>query len=214
MKIRVLLAVLGTALTMMLGGCYQYVTKPQMEVQLKPIEWQSPTAGFTEQDKQALASWLNQFPTRDVYLQTAGSQRRAIKRFLLEYGFRTWQLDEVNFISAATTPAEGQQRLVGVVVQRRPAACPDWSVANLSESQTSRSSNFGCASQRNLMASVADSRDFIRGKALAPASAEKMVLALQQYYGRPAEQAANDAQANQQDSQTRSAVTSNLGQGN
>lgn len=215
----------SVVLLLLLAACQQQVSKPQMEVRLKPLSWQSDNNVLTSKDLAELATWLNQFPTRDVFLQTSGQQKAQLKQFLLDYGFRTWQLDGINFsteqpVSEGGAGSEDRinsensiNRIAGVYVQRLPGQCPDYSVANASDGLGSQSSNFGCANQRNLMVSVADSRDFIRGKALAPASAEKLVLALENYYGRVDDDTVNETGDQQNTPST--GVTSNLGsQGN
>lgn len=209
----------SVVLLLLLAACQQQVSKPQMEVRLKPLSWQSDNNVLTSKDLAELATWLNQFPTRDVFLQTSGQQKAQLKQFLLDYGFRTWQLDGINFSAEQSASENGVgfegdvNRIAGVYVQRSPGQCPDYSVANASDGVGNQSSNFGCANQRNLMVSVADSRDFIRGKALAPASAEKLVLALENYYGRAAADTVNETGDQQNPPST--GVTSNLGgQGN
>ncbi len=199
---------------LLLAACQQHVSKPQMEVRLKPLSWQSENQRLSHKELAELAAWLNQFPTRDVFLQTSGAQQSQLKQFLLSYGFRTWQLDGINFSEKAASN-DGINRIEGVYVQRAPAPCPNYSVANASDSANYRTSGFGCASQRNLMVSVADSRDFIRGKELAPASAEKLLLALQNYYGRASDDNAANGTTDEQETNTSTGVTSNLGgQGN
>lgn len=69
-----------------------------------------------------------------------------------------------------------------------PPACPDWSDASESNFNNAPSSNFGCASARNLSLMVADPRDLIQGRALGPAEAARLAKALEKYQqGHPLE---------------------------
>jgi pilus biogenesis lipoprotein CpaD len=58
----------------------------------------------------------------------------------------------------------------------------------MADSKVSQSSNFGCASERNLAIMIADPSDLIRGKKLNPASAEHSLNALDRYYLRDTDQ--------------------------
>lgn len=175
------------AISVFCVACAQTVKKPQMEVRIKPIVWQASSTGFSDADKQSLIDWLYRFPARDLFLHIDGyktSQTRIdVKQFLYGRGLHEWQLTKENFLSDKKKPYT-VTTVSGVLIQRVPAQCPNWRAPNMADSSEGRTSNFSCATQHNLMTSVSDGRDFIRGKSLSPASAEKMVKAMKAYFGR------------------------------
>jgi pilus assembly protein CpaD len=79
---------------------------------------------------------------------------------------------------------------LAVVVERWVALapdCPDWSRANLLGDNNLRSSNFGCATRANRMRQVADPRDLVRGRQLAPVPPETAAGAVERYRARDVE---------------------------
>lgn len=69
--------------------------------------------------------------------------------------------------AAPLTPGEVPQGAVRVVVSRLKASvpgCPDWSRSSLASMTGHSTSNFGCATNSNLAAMIADPEDLIRGK--------------------------------------------------
>ena len=76
---------------------------------------------------------------------------------------------------------------VAVIAERWVALapdCPDWSRANVLDGSNLTSSNFGCASRRNLMRQVADPRDLVRGRELAPVPPATATGAVDRYRAR------------------------------
>lgn len=74
---------------------------------------------------------------------------------------------------APLTPGSVAPGTVRVVVTRMTASvpnCPDFSRQSQPDYQASTSSNFGCATNRNLAAMVADPGDLVRGEPGAPTS--------------------------------------------
>lgn len=61
------------------------------------------------------------------------------------------------------------------------AGCADWRKPTISDFSNTASSNFGCASQRNLALMVADPRDLQRGRDAGPADGARMGLAVKKY---------------------------------
>ena len=79
---------------------------------------------------------------------------------------------------------------LAVIVERWVALapdCPDWSRANVLGDSNLKSSNFGCATRRNLMRQVADPRDLVRGRDLAPVPPATAAGAVERYRAREVE---------------------------
>ena len=86
--------------------------------------------------------------------------------------------------SAPVTVGAVQSGSVRVVISRMDASvpgCPDWAYANASSGPITTDSNFGCATNSNLAAMVADPNDLVLGQAGAsaidPDSSSKAVKA-------------------------------------
>ncbi len=62
-----------------------------------------------------------------------------------------------------------------------PPSCPDWSGSSNSGINNAPSSNFGCATARNLSLMVAHPRDLIQGRTLEPAQAVRFHKSLESY---------------------------------
>ena len=60
-------------------------------------------------------------------------------------------------------------------------SCPDWTRANTLTNNNEASSNFGCATRRNLMEMVADPRDLVRGRGLGAPDADRSTGAVRRY---------------------------------
>ena len=72
-------------------------------------------------------------------------------------------------------------RLSYIRYQAHAEACGDWSVNLASTSANQRSPNFGCATQHNLAAMVADPRDLVSPKPLDPNDAQRRLTVLEKY---------------------------------
>ena len=111
-------------------------------------------------------------------LELAANRVERVEAFLAEAG-----LGELAITTAAlgeTTPAVpssgpaawGLNRRVELIVERYLVtlpACPDWSRESGTDFSNQPHSNFGCATQTNLGLMVAEPKDLVRGRALAPA---------------------------------------------
>lgn len=62
-----------------------------------------------------------------------------------------------------------------------PPACPNWNPVGGYDGSNAPSTNLGCANSTNLFLMVADPRDLVRGRALAPADAEPGMRAVEAY---------------------------------
>ena len=72
-------------------------------------------------------------------------------------------------------------RLSYIRYQAHAQACGDWSVNLASTSANHRSPNFGCATQHNLAAMVADPRDLVSPKPLDANDAQRRLTVLEKY---------------------------------
>ncbi len=72
-------------------------------------------------------------------------------------------------------------RLSYIRYQAHAEACGDWSVNLGSASANKVSPNFGCATQHNLAAMVADPRDLVSPKPLGPNDAQRRLTVLEKY---------------------------------
>lgn len=107
------------------------------------------------------------------------SAREAVGEVLSDYGMLLAQ--EPGPITIGH-PVDG---MVRVVVSRATASvegCPDWSRGNMPEYEGSTMSNFGCATETNIAAMVANPEDLIEGRSNnRPADAMLSVKAIKTY---------------------------------
>jgi len=177
-----------------LSGCAGMASKAQIKLSVKEVEWSSSFAVFNPQAQASLTHWINSLPLRDVRLKLDNSTQYypQLKHFLLQQGLTHQQLEV--FDSNINLPTNNVF-IAGIIIERSIPQCPSWRVPNMSDSNVSQSSNFGCASEHNLAIMVADPSDLARGKQLSPASAKRTSNALDRYYGRNVEQAEPEAPA-------------------
>ena len=62
-----------------------------------------------------------------------------------------------------------------------PPACPDWSRASGTDFANLPHSNQGCATETNLGLMIADPKDLVRGRSLAPADGVQAAEAIVRY---------------------------------
>lgn len=177
------------SLLAILSGCSGMANKAQIQVSIDEIEWHSETRLFDDKAKDSLTLWISKHPARDLRIKLDSSAKNysAIKQHLLNQGLRTQQIE--SFAQSITLPPK-HNFIAGLVIIRSIPKCPSWVTPNMADSKVRQSSNFGCASERNLAIMVADPSDLIRGKELESASSEHSINALSRYYRRPEIQAA------------------------
>ncbi|MGR6872233.1 CpaD family pilus assembly lipoprotein [Pseudomonas sp. HK3] len=170
-----------------LTGCAGMSPKAQIKLSIKQVEWTTDSTAFNEQAQNSLTQWINSLPIADVRLKLDSSTHyySQLRAYLIKQGFTSEQLE--TFSEEISLPTNNIF-IAGIVIKRSIPNCPSWVVPNMADSNVSQSSNFGCASQRNLAIMVADPSDLIRGKKLSPASAEYTTNALNRYYRRNVEQ--------------------------
>ena len=110
--------------------------------------------------------------------ELAERRRDAALRFLREKGFRPKSEDDL------LDPHPVAEADVLIRVARYHAVlpdCPDYSRTIIGGFHNLPSSNFGCAYNRNLGQMVANSRDLLRGRDLAPADGERQSATIRAY---------------------------------
>ncbi|MEE2690502.1 MAG: CpaD family pilus assembly protein [Pseudomonadota bacterium] len=101
-----------------------------------------------------------------------------IRRYLNELGVEWSQ------ITGATYRAGSEKRQLIMSYTHyvaTPSACGDWSGDTMSRYRNLNSPNFGCATQNNLAAMVADPRDLIQPADSSPADAEGRIRVIRAY---------------------------------
>jgi pilus biogenesis lipoprotein CpaD len=191
---RISIVVYTTLLTIGLVGCAGMAPKAQIKVSLQEIEWRGENKQFNKSAKTQITHWLKQFPLGDIRLKLNKSESyySELEMYLIEQGLRPQQLEV--FSPEVKLPTKNIF-IAGIFIKRNIPQCPSWSTPNMADSKVSQSSNFGCASERNLAIMIADPSDLIRGKKLHPASAEHSLNALDRYYRRETTQVEAEAPA-------------------
>ena len=115
----------------------------------------------------------------DLYnLDLAARRMDTVKRFLNESGIERLTTHASAFGERAPAVAGNDERAwkrnrrVEIVLERHlvtPPACPDWSRRSGVDYANKPHTNFGCATATNLGLMIAEPRDLVRGRKLAPA---------------------------------------------
>ena len=115
----------------------------------------------------------------DLYnVELAARRAESVNALLREQGFEDLTVTSSAFgeavpAAAGTGPESWRQnRRVELVLERYLVTlppCPDWSRQSGTDFANLPHSNFGCATQTNLGLMVAEPRDLVRGRGLAPA---------------------------------------------
>jgi pilus assembly protein CpaD len=77
--------------------------------------------------------------------------------------------------------AADEVKVTYVSYQAHASSCGDWSVSLSDVSENKASPNFGCATQHNLAAMVADPRDLVTPKPIEPGDAQRRLTVLEKY---------------------------------
>lgn len=140
-------------------------------------------AGLAGGESERLADWFDSIQLRygdRVSVDDRGSYgsgRNGVASVAARYGLL---LDNAAPVTA-NAPEAGRAR---VVVSRSTAQvpnCPDWSGWSQPNFTASTSPNFGCASNRNLAAMVANPEDLVRGQDTVNSDARTVAKALKSY---------------------------------
>jgi pilus assembly protein CpaD len=127
----------------------------------------------------------------DLYnLDLAARRTESVRTFLDEQGFGNVGVRQAAYgerapvVPGSTAEAWQQNRRVEVVIERYLVVlppCPDWSRRSGTDFANLPHSNFGCAMRTNLGLMVAEPRDLVRGRALAPADGVREAEAITRY---------------------------------
>ncbi|WP_374589503.1 CpaD family pilus assembly protein [Novosphingobium sp.] len=165
---------LSASLVLLLGGCGGMAVKnPSLDSVHQPVVSRTNYAldvstgpnGISIPEQRRLAGWFEALDLRygdritlDDPMRSAAS-RAAIEAVAGRYGLLVG--DE-----APVTPGAVAPGTVRVVVTRSTAsvpACPDWSAKSDSTLGNATSSNYGCATNANMAAMVADPEHLLKG---------------------------------------------------
>lgn len=158
---------------LMLGGCgtlnrgVDSVYQPVVSRTDYVFDVQSTPGGLAPGEADRVAGWLSAMRLRygdhvsvDDPDRSSGSASAQVAAIVARYGILMDQ-------RAPITSAPLRAGMVRVVVSRSVAkvpGCPDFTRTGSSEFEGSTSSNFGCATNANMAAMVADPLDLVRGQ--------------------------------------------------
>lgn len=164
---------LSTALLLALGGCGSMAGNPSLESVHQPVvsrtnytlDLATTADGLAVAEQRRLAGWFEALDLRygdRVSLDDplgSSAARGAIEAVAGRYGLLLAD-------SAPVTPGTLTAGTVRVVVSRSTATvpgCPDWSARSENRIGNGTGSNYGCATNSNLAAMVADPEHLLKG---------------------------------------------------
>ena len=164
---------LSTALLLALGGCGSMAGNPSLESVHQPVvsrtnytlDLATSADGLAVAEQRRLAGWFEALDLRygdRVSLDDplgSSAARQAIEAVAGRYGLLLAD-------SAPVTPGTLTAGAVRVVVSRSTATvpgCPDWSARSENRIGNGTGSNYGCATNSNLAAMVADPEHLLKG---------------------------------------------------
>jgi pilus assembly protein CpaD len=161
---------LGLALSGCMGGAatnqmLESIHQPVVERQNYTLDLTSGPGGLSLPEQRRLAGWFEAMDLRygdRIALDdplASGATRGAVEAVAARYGML---LSE----QAPVTPGYVNAGSVRVIVTRTVATvpgCPDWSAKSDTNLKNATSSNYGCASNANLAAMVADPEHLLKG---------------------------------------------------
>lgn len=155
------------------------------------VDFEAGSAALLQEARRALVAFLREtggdrnadalvtVPEPAAGTDLANGRRIAVLRFLRRYGFDPHRPDPLMDVHEA---GAGD---VKVRIARYYAVlpeCGDFSRNMTSDTTNRRSSNFGCAVNRNLGMMVANPRDLLRGRDAGPTSGARAAKGVQRYY--------------------------------
>ena len=169
---KILFAALS-APTLMLGGCgtlnrgVDTVYQPVVSRTDYVFDVQTDSSGLASGEADRVAGWMASMKLRygdhvavDDPNHNGSAATRDVAAIAARYGIL---VDSRAPITGAPL-APGMARVVVSRTAARVPGCPDFSRTGSDEFEGSATSNFGCASQANLAAMVADPLDLVRGQ--------------------------------------------------
>jgi len=113
----------------------------------------------------------------------AASAAGEIRRLLVRMGVPKNHILQVGF-AAGEYGASAPVRLAYVAIAAQTEPCGEWPAdLTLNTTQNRNYYNFGCASQRNLAAQIANPNDLLGPRRMTPADAEQRGQAMERYRG-------------------------------
>jgi pilus assembly protein CpaD len=136
------------------------------------------TVGPGGRDSIRLEGHADERATELYNLELAADRNEGVEALLRDVGLGDLPVTKVAYGEAvpavpATGPAAWRlNRRVELILERHVVtlpACPDWSRQSGTDFSNQPHSNFGCATQTNLGLMVAEPKDLVRGRTVAPA---------------------------------------------
>ncbi len=170
---KALASALSASLVLALGGCGGMASNSQLDSVHQPVvsrtnytlDINAGPGGVSIPEQRRLAGWFEALDLRfgdrvsvDDPMRS-GASRVAVEGIASRYGLLV--ADE-----APVTPGAVSPGTIRVVVSRSSAnvpGCPDWSVKSETNLANGTSSNYGCASNANMAAMVADPEHLLKG---------------------------------------------------
>jgi len=126
-------------------------------------------------------------PRGSANAATANSLRKDIRTTLINAGVKRDQLIEVSY-DASGYGSSAPVRLSFFAITAKTGPCGEWPedlVSNTMENKNYQ--NFGCASQANLAAQIANPMDLVQPRGMTPIDAEQRYVVIQDYreFGQP-----------------------------
>lgn len=169
----VLASALSASLVLILSGCGGMPSNRQLESVHQPVisrtnfalDVNAGPGGISIPEQRRLAGWFDALDLRYGDRITvddpmrSGANRAAVEAIAGRYGLLVGS-------DAPVTPGEVVPGTVRVIVSRSSATvpgCPDWSAKSETNLGNATSSNYGCASNANMAAMVADPEHLLKG---------------------------------------------------
>ena len=170
---KALAAALSLTLVSVLGGCGGVPMNPSLESVHQPVvsrtnhvlDITAGPSGISLPEQRRLAGWFEALALRygdritlDDPLDSSES-RAAVEAVASRYGIMLGN-------KAPITPGSVTPGTVRVVVTRSTASvpgCPDWSVTSDANPMNATSTNYGCATNANMAAMIADPEHLLKG---------------------------------------------------
>jgi pilus assembly protein CpaD len=170
---KALASALSASLVLVLGGCGGMASNSQLDSVHQPVvtrtnytlDINAGPGGVSIPEQRRLAGWFEALDLRygdrisvDDPMRSSSS-RAAVEGIAGRYGLLVGD-------DAPVTPGAVSPGTIRVVVSRSSATvpgCPDWSVKSETNLANGTSSNYGCASNANMAAMVADPEHLLKG---------------------------------------------------
>ncbi|MEB2844954.1 pilus assembly protein CpaD [Rhizobiales bacterium RZME27] len=138
-------------------------------------------AGFVDEYRRASTGIIQiMTPKGSINDGAAASAAGEVRRLMVRMGVPKSKILHVNFAAGPGEPAPLRLTYSAVTAQTSP--CGEWPAdMTLNTSQNDNYYNFGCASQRNLAAQIANPHDLLGPRRMTPPDAEQRGKAMDRY---------------------------------